>query len=192
MDRSSLRWILRSAIEGKGLRGVFLALVGLALVGCGAATPATSPSSAVSPATSRSATATTSTAPSMIAPTEPATKSAKPAYSLDPFYSGFETIGFGLGGSGCTIAKLMTTFATDDPIRVNAEYTPSLPAGTVVTIDLSRDGFDVPGYPHSLTFKTATKCIYGNISPGTLPTGHYRMDVAPDSAPAISGEFDTK
>lgn len=118
--------------------------------------------------------------------------SAKPTYSLDPNYSGFETIGFGLGGSECTIATLMETFAPDDPIRVNAEYTPSLPAGTVVTIDLSRDGTEVRGYPQTVTFKTATKCVYGSISPGTLPAGHYRLEVVPDSAPAITGEFDTK
>jgi hypothetical protein len=182
MDRASLRRSLGSAVERKGLRGVFLALVGLALVGCSAATPATSPSSAV----------TTSTAPSTTAPTEPATASTKPAYSPDPNYSGFETIGFGLGGSQCTIATQMRTFAPDDPIRVNAEYTPSLPAGTVVTIHLSRDGTEVGGYPQTVTFKTATKCVYGSISPGTLPAGHYRLEVVPDSAPAISGEFDTK
>ncbi len=133
-----------------------------------------------------------STSPSTTPPSGPATSATKPAFTVDPNYSGFETIGFGLGGSQCTIDTLMRTFAPDDPIRVNAEYTPSLPAGTVVTIHLTRDGIEVRGYPQTVTFETGTSCVYGSINPGRLGPGHFRLEVVPDSAPAISGEFDTK
>src|SRR5688572_21352224 len=127
-------------------RSALIALAVLALAGCGSATQGASPSPTV---TTPTATTTTATA-------APATSSAGPTFSLDPNYSGFETLGFGLGGSECTIDTQMRTFAPDDPIRVNAEYTPSLPAGTVVTIHLTRDGIEVRGYPQTVTFETAT------------------------------------
>ena len=188
VPRAGSRGIDRGSPGGNGVthegrymsatRSALLAVVGLALVGCGSATQGASPSSTLT--ASATATAATQTA------------STRPTFSLDPNYSGYEIIGFGLGGSECTIDTLMWTFAPDDPIRVNAEYKPSLPAGTTVTIHLTRDGIEVPGYPQTVTFKMATNCVYGNVSPGTLPPGHYRWEVVPDSAPAISAEFDTK
>lgn len=75
------------------------------------------------------------------------TASAGPAatatHSLDPNYSGFEMIAFGTGGPECTLVKKARTFTPDDPIRVTAQYAPSLVAGTVVTIRRLRDGREV-------------------------------------------------
>jgi hypothetical protein len=53
-----------------------------------------------------------------------------------------EAIGFGLGGSDadCSLTSPARTFAPDDPIRVDADWFPSLPAGTVVTMRLTRGG----------------------------------------------------
>lgn len=106
-----------------------------------------------------------------------------------------ETLAFGTGGTQCTLDRMARTFAPDDPIRVSAEYTPSLPAGTVVTIHLARDGTEVAGYPQIVTFETATNCVYGDVSPGTLPAGHYHMNIVivPDAGvPPIAGDFDIK
>jgi hypothetical protein len=162
-------------------RCVLIGLAGLALVGCGPAAPSASPSPIVTIAT-----ATTKTAAA------PSTASTGPAFSLDPNYSGYETLDVGLGGSQCTIDTQMRTFAPDDPVRVNANYTPSLPAGTTVTIHLTRDGIEVPGYPVTVTYETATNCVYGDVSPGTLPPGRYRWEAVPDSAPTIAAEFYTE
>ena len=108
--------------------------------------------------------------------------------------SGFETIGFGLGGSDadCSIASPGTRFATTDPIRMVADYSPSLQTGTIVTFKLTRDGAMVDGYPTKITLSEPTKCVHGNISPGVLPAGHYRLDILPDTSRPIAGEFDTK
>lgn len=108
--------------------------------------------------------------------------------------SGVATIGFGIGGSDadCSLATTARTFAPTDPIRVIADYSPSLRAGTVVTLRLSRNGVLVDGYPVRITLKVSTRCVHGTVSPGTLPAGHYRLDVVPDTGPAIGGEFDTK
>jgi hypothetical protein len=107
--------------------------------------------------------------------------------------SSVETLALGTGGTECTLDKIAWTFAPDDPIRVNVKYTPSLPAGTVVTMHLTHDGTEVAGYPVIVTFKTGTSCVYGNISPGTLPAGQYHMSVVivPDAGvPPIAGDFE--
>jgi hypothetical protein len=108
--------------------------------------------------------------------------------------SGFETIGFGLGGSDadCSIASPGSTFTTTDPIRVVADYSPPLQSGTIVTFTLTRNGDTVDGYPRRITLKERTKCLHGSVSPGVLPVGHYRLDIVPDTSRPIAGEFDTK
>lgn len=105
-----------------------------------------------------------------------------------------EAIGFGLGGSDkdCSIATHLETFNSDDPIRVVADYRPSLIAGTTVTFSLSRDDVVVRGYPVQVTLDVSTRCVHGSVSPGNLPAGHYRLDIQPDTARAISGEFDVR
>ena len=105
---------------------------------------------------------------------------------------GLETIGFGIGGSDCSLGKPARTFATTDKIWVVADYSPSLRAGTVVTFNLTHDGIPVDGYPLKITLDVVTKCVHGTVSPGVLPAGHYRLDVVPDTARPVSGEFDTK
>ena len=110
--------------------------------------------------------------------------------------SGFETIGFGIGGSDadCSILKPGRTFATTDKIRVVATWSPSLRAGTVVTFTLWRDDIVVDGYPAHVTYNVSTKCVHGNVSQGggTAAVGHYRFEASPDTARAVSGEFDVK
>lgn len=171
-------------------------LLATGLGACGSAPPTTpiAAPSTVDAAPSLLPTPTpTRTPPVPTASGTPASTPTPTLHSVDPNYSGFETIAFGTGGTKCTLAKIASTFAPGDPIRVNAEYTPSLPAGTVVTVDLARDGTEVPGYPQIVTFETATHCIYGSISPGTLPAGHYHLNIVPDAAvPTIGGDFQTK
>jgi hypothetical protein len=105
-----------------------------------------------------------------------------------------EAIGFGLGGSDadCSIKTIRTSFGTTDPIRVVANWWPSLADATVVTIRLTRDGQLVDGYPVTTHLHESTKCVHGPVSQGYLAPGHYRLDLAPDTARAIGGEFDVK
>lgn len=105
-----------------------------------------------------------------------------------------EAIGFGIGGSDadCSIAKNLRTFTSTDHIRMVANYWPSLRAGTVVTFSLRRDGVLVEGYPVTVTYDASTKCVHGNVSNGHLAAGHYRLDVEPDTARAVGGEFDVR
>jgi hypothetical protein len=105
-----------------------------------------------------------------------------------------EAIGFGIGGSDadCSIAKNGRTFASTDPVRMVANWWPSVATGTVVTIRLTRDGELVDGYPVTTNLHESTHCIHGAVSQGFLAVGHYRIDLAPDTARAINGEFDVK
>jgi hypothetical protein len=108
--------------------------------------------------------------------------------------SGYEAIGFGLGGSDadCSITSPGTTFATTDRIRVDADWSPSLQAGTIVTFKLTRDGAMVDGYPVESHLTKSTKCVHGLVSHKDLPVGHYRLDVVPDTSRPIVGEFDVR
>jgi hypothetical protein len=114
------------------------------------------------------------------------------AFTCDP--NGFETIGFGIGGSDadCSLATHSKTFAPTDRIRLIADYSPSLQANTVVTISLTRGGVAIDGYPLDITLHESTKCLHGNVSKGHLDPGHYRLDIVPDTSRSISGEFDVK
>jgi hypothetical protein len=113
------------------------------------------------------------------------------SYACDD--SGWESIGFGIGGSDadCSIAYHAATFATTDRIRVVANWSPSLQAGTIVTFKLTHDGALVEGYPVETHLTEKTKCVHGIVSPVALPVGHYRLDILPDTSRPISGEFDT-
>ena len=105
-----------------------------------------------------------------------------------------EAIGFGIGGSDadCSIKTPLKTFATTDPVRMVANWWPSLADGTTVTIRLTRDGELVDGYPVTTHLGESTKCVHGAVSRGYLAPGHYRLDLAPDTARAIGGEFEVK
>lgn len=105
-----------------------------------------------------------------------------------------QAIGFELGGSDtdCSIAKPARTFAPDDPIRMVADWHPPLPAGTVVTARLTREGALVSGYPLNISFDVATKCVHGQVSPGHLSSGRYVLDLVPNTARAVRGEFDVR
>ena len=46
-----------------------------------------------------------------------------------------ETIAFGTGGSGCTLANVGSSFAPGVPVRVVVEFSPALPAGGTITIN---------------------------------------------------------
>ena len=169
---------------------ILTAIAALAVAGCAAGPGGTAGSVTGSGAATTPGPSAATTSPSQR--TESSPPQPTPRFSIDPNYSGFEMIAFGTGGSDCTIETMGRTFAPDDPIRVTAEYSPSLPAGTTVTIRLSMDGVQAAGYPVVVTFETDTRCVFGSVSPGPLPVGHYMLEVAPDSAPAVSGEFDIR
>lgn len=134
----------------------------------------------------------------IISPTSPSASSFPSAQAPFVFTcdadDDIEAIGFGIGGSDadCSIAKNARTFAPTDPVRMVANWWPSLAAGTVVTVRLERDGELVDGYPVTSTFHELTKCVHGTVSRGFLAPGHYRIDLAPDTARAIGGDFDIK
>ncbi|HEY8637096.1 MAG TPA: hypothetical protein VIL81_07505 [Candidatus Limnocylindrales bacterium] len=104
--------------------------------------------------------------------------------------SSIESVGFGTGGTDCDLTTVGSTFAPADPIRSVAEFSPELPAGTVITMRLSLGGKELYGYRETLTLDTASGCISGPVSDIPLAAGHYRWAVSPDSGPEAIGEFD--
>jgi hypothetical protein len=104
--------------------------------------------------------------------------------------SSIESVGFGTGGTDCTLTTTSRTFAPADPVRAVAEFTPELPTGTIVKISLSLNGNVLESSRQTLTLDAPAGCISGAVSDTPLATGHYRWDVSPDTGPPIGGEFD--
>lgn len=101
-----------------------------------------------------------------------------------------ESLTFGLGSSGdCGVANAAQSFTASDTIRVVATWEPALSAGTVVTFDLTKDGQSVDGFPTGTTLDKSATCVRLHIAPGLDP-GRYRLDVEPNTARAIGGDFD--
>lgn len=131
---------------------------------------------------------------------DPAPSSSAPAVAPATFAftcpedDDIEAIGLGIGGSDadCSIGKDLRTFNPTDHIRMVANFWPSLAAGTLVTVSLTRDGAPVDPYPVKVPLDVATKCVHGNVSNGSMAAGHYHLDVAPDTARGIGVDFDVR
>ncbi len=101
-----------------------------------------------------------------------------------------QTIGFGTGGTGCTLTNVALSFPRGVPIRDVLTFSPALPAGGTVTIKVERNGTELVDLREMITVDEPSDCIYGTMP--SLEIGHYRMEyeVSPSTVPAISGEFD--
>jgi hypothetical protein len=101
-----------------------------------------------------------------------------------------QAIGFGTGGSGCTLTNVASSFPLGVPIRDVVTFSPALPAGGTVTIKIAMNGSELVDRRETITVEEPAACIQGTLSP--LEVGHYRLDyeVSPSTMPPISGEFD--
>jgi len=103
-----------------------------------------------------------------------------------------ETIAFGTGGSGCTLANVGSSFAPGVPVRVVVEFSPALPAGgtVTVTINVPENGTTRVALGGTIKMAEPTPCVSGTLPP--LGAGHYRVEAeaSPSTTPPISGEFD--
>lgn len=102
-----------------------------------------------------------------------------------------QTIGFGTGGSQCTLANDASSFAVGVPVQFVAVFTPELPAGDTVTITLSQDDKELTDMSGTVKLDAAQNCIGGGWR--TLTAGHYGVVLssqADTGMPPLAGEFD--
>ena len=102
-----------------------------------------------------------------------------------------ESIGFGTGGSQCTLANQAPSFAVGVPVQFVATFSPDLPAGSSVAISLSRDGTALPDLSGTVNVDVAENCIGGTWK--SLDAGHYLVTLTVSSGtgmPPLAGEFD--
>ena len=100
------------------------------------------------------------------------------------------SIGFGTGGSECTLTEQATSFPLGTEIRSVLTFEPALPAGGTVTIKVDlrrRGGVDLR---NSVTVEEPAPCLYGTMTPAEA--GHYRVEytITPSVMPPLVGEFD--
>lgn len=101
-----------------------------------------------------------------------------------------QSIGFGTGGSECTLLDDASSFPLGVPVRAVVTLSPPMPAGSSVTTKLKRNGAELLDYRDTITFDEPAPCVYGTMT--RLESGHYEMtfEISPSAMPPISGEFD--
>ena len=99
-----------------------------------------------------------------------------------------QSLGFGTGGSGCVLDVTSRTFPSGTPVRLVAQFTPELAAGSTVTVRVAKDG----GPLHVLgvvNVETPSDCVSGTtaqLEPGRY---HVELEVSQSQMPAITGDF---
>jgi hypothetical protein len=103
---------------------------------------------------------------------------------------GVQTIGFGTGGSGCTLTGAASSFPLGATIRDVVTFTPPLAVGTTIATSIHQGSTELVDRRETLKVEEPAGCMQGVLSP--LDVGHYRVtvEIAPSSVPPISGEFD--
>lgn len=104
--------------------------------------------------------------------------------------TGIRAIGFGSGGSGCTLTGVASTFRLGDPVRNVVTFSPAVPIGDSITIKVEMNGSEILDRRETIEVDEPASCMQGTLSP--LEVGHYRIIVedGASSMPPISGEFD--
>lgn len=100
------------------------------------------------------------------------------------------SVGFGTGGSECSLTDPGSTFPHGVPIRTVLEMSPALPTGGTVTIKLEKDGIELVEARQTISVTEPAPCVWGTLP--DLDVGHYRMTyvTSPGQMSPVSGEFD--
>jgi hypothetical protein len=101
-----------------------------------------------------------------------------------------QSVGFGTGGSGCTIEGVGSSFPLGVEIRDVVTFSPALPTGATVQIRVEHNGAELTDMRETLTIEDPAPCIHGAMTPPEV--GHYRVvyEISPSTMPPISGEFE--
>jgi hypothetical protein len=101
-----------------------------------------------------------------------------------------QTVGFGTGGSECSLTDVASSFQLGVPIRSVLTFSPALPAGGTVTISVEHDGTELVDRRQTLTLDEPAPCVYGTMTPDEV--GHYRVryTIEPSTMAPMVGEFD--
>ena len=101
-----------------------------------------------------------------------------------------QSLGFGTGGSECTLTGTASRFSEGTPIRIVASFAPALPAGSSVTVFWERDGTQLTSMREIVRLDEPADCIYSSHE--SLPIGAYRIEYELESSemPPLAGEFE--
>ena len=101
-----------------------------------------------------------------------------------------QSLGFGTGGSGCTLTGAGRSFSEGSPVRALAMYSPGLQPGSTITVATYRDGVELVGRRQLIRVEEESDCAF--VGQLLLEPGEYRVEFALDSSPMspLSGEFE--
>jgi hypothetical protein len=100
-----------------------------------------------------------------------------------------QTIAFGTGGTGCTVASDTRDFTPGARVRFGVTFDPPLPPGTTMRVRVTRDSALVFNFRRSVG--TETTCYSGDFSTAGLQVGRYLWSLTYDGSgePAIQVAF---
>ena len=97
------------------------------------------------------------------------------------------TVAFGTGGSGCEVTGVATTFGTDRPIHLAANFSREVKAGELVRETISEAATGVLN-TDDVTIDAASNCGSRSIPAGILPAGAYTWEYAVGNERLARGE----
>jgi hypothetical protein len=91
------------------------------------------------------------------------------------------------GGEGCSVEGRGTSFPSSGAIYSVGYLTREVPAGGVVTVQLTQDGTSAGSRPE--TFDVAADCLALRLPPASLTPARYRLDYLVGTEELATGEF---
>jgi hypothetical protein len=91
-----------------------------------------------------------------------------------------QTIAFGTGGTGCSVASDTRDFTPGAHVRFGVTFDPPLPPGTTIRVRVTRDSALVFNFRRSVGTETA--CYTGDFSTAGLQVGRYLWSLTHDGS----------
>lgn len=107
-----------------------------------------------------------------------------------PGGTGRVSVGFGTGGSECTLTGTANSYVVGTPVRLVVTLSPAPKAGATVTITTMREGAERVSSRETVEVDPTDTCVFGTLP--ELEVGHHVVRVAfdPSSTPPVEAEID--
>lgn len=101
-----------------------------------------------------------------------------------------QILGFGTGGSGCTLDGVISSVALGTPVHMVGSSTPGFASGSKVIVTVSVDGSPQTDFGGEIDIDTPSDCVSDIITPHLPGHSAVLLEIESSSKPAIEGAFD--
>jgi hypothetical protein len=100
------------------------------------------------------------------------------------------SVGFGTGGSECTLTGTAENYVVGTPVRIVVTFSPGLPAGATVTITTMREGAERVSSRETVVVDATDTCVAGTLPELEVGRHVVRVDFDPSSMPPLEDEIE--